>query len=430
MRFVILKTTVGSREDYQSNLEQYSNYLKSLYQKESLISAGTFDDRSGGMLIVDAEGLEQAIAIARKDPMVMAGVDRYLVRGWSPSLENEEKLAGGDLSPKVDPSSSGPIKVMPSEENFSVIDATEHPQYDELMTQCFAANQIGLNEPNRKEFLRKATPRGLQKLLLMFDDQIAGQIEFATPAASGLPLSGEDLTIIHCIWVKDEYTGLEGGRRLLAACAEKAGTGSLATIGYNATIPWMPHSFFTRQGFVVVDQVETNRFFGDTPIVAYLLWRPLHDNLSAPTWRRKELLEGVKFCPAYPWLNGKRIYWGQDYAYHGIVLKEGLRRPEVVNQFPQLGTRRSTRWTFYKIGIPKADLNRAVELIQNSLVNEPTYFAHVYGEDDVVIIFPDRVFHAGVNAASWKDAIRYGVDRGIPEGELNFHPCTVEEETF
>ena len=32
----------------------------------------------------------------------------------------------------------------------------------------------------------------------------------APPGASGLPIQGERLTVIHCVWVLDAYTGLDG----------------------------------------------------------------------------------------------------------------------------------------------------------------------------------------------------------------------------
>ena len=98
MKFVILKTTVGDRETFQRSLDSYHKYLESLHRQNALVMAGTFDDRSGGMLIVEANGLEQAISIARRDPLVEAGVDRYLVRGWNENLGLEAEENGGAAS--------------------------------------------------------------------------------------------------------------------------------------------------------------------------------------------------------------------------------------------------------------------------------------------------------------------------------------------
>jgi uncharacterized protein YciI len=423
MKFVILKTTVGDREAFQRHLEDHRNYLESLHRRGLLVTAGTFDDRTGGMLIIKARDLEQAIHLALEDPLVQAGVDRYMVRGWVPAVGSELDLdepeeANSRQLKLVD---TGPLFV-PSGENFTVIDAAEHPRHGELMSRCFAPNHISGSDPNRRDYLRLTENRGLRKLLLLHGEELAGQIEFAPPEVSGLPIEGDRLAVINCLWIKDAYTGLEGGRRLLAACANRSSGTALATIGYNPTLPWLPKSFFERQGFVQLDEMETGRFFGDTPIVAYLLWRPLFENLEPPTWDRKKLAEGISFCPGYPWMFGKRLYWGRDYPYQGTVVKEGLRRTELLEQFPCLGKKRIDRWTVVKLGIPAADLNRAVELIQSALIAEPTYFASLSGVDEMIVIYPDKVFRAGADPSTWTDAIRYGLDRGIPEEELVFLP--------
>jgi uncharacterized protein YciI len=419
MKFVILKTTVGDRETFQRALDSYHKYLESLHRQQVLIKAGTFDDRSGGMLIVEASGLEQAISIARNDPLVKAGVDRYLVRGWTQNFGQSEIEDNG--TGPIKPVESGPL-FMPSTESFSVVDADAHPSGAQINQQCFAPIQIPTDAASRKDYLRFAEGRGRVKMLLLHEDQVAGQIEFAPPEASGLPISGENLTVINCLWVLDAFSGLEGGRKLLAACAARARSSALATIGYNDTLPWLPRSFFERQGFSVVDEVETGRFFGNTPIVAYLLWRPLSDGLNAPSWDRDALLEGVNFCPGYPWMYGRRLYWGRDYAFSCTVVKEGLRRAELLNWFPCLGRRRIDRWTVVKIGIPEADLNRAIDLIQATLISEPTYFASLFGQGKVIVVYPDRIFRATEDPISWDEAIRYGKAKGIPEDELIFKP--------
>lgn len=434
MKHVILKNTVGDREEFRRARDAHLKYLESLNDKKVLLLAGTFEDRSGGMLLVETDTLEQAISIARADPMVRAGVDRYLVRGWDQTFDRHaapgDDQADDQLKLPMRHIDTGPIPLPPAAENFRVIEAEEHPRRDELLAQCFAPDQIAVDAPARRDYLRRAGQSGLRKLLLLhFDvDEVAGQIEFAPPEASGLPIEGESLTVINCLWVTDAYTGLDGGRYLLAACGERAGTRSLATIGYNATLPWLSRRFFERQGFTLLDQVETGRYFGNTPIVAYLLWRPLVEGASPPTWDTARLLEGVSFCPGYPWMFGRRLYWGQDFAYHGTLVREGLRRPETLALFPRLGRRRVGNWTLIKIGFPAAALERAVDVVQAALLKEPPYFANLYGghDDRVVVVFPDRVFRMTPERATWSEAIRYGLDLGIPEHELIFGPGNFE----
>ncbi len=420
MKFVILKTTVGTREAYQHHLAAHLAYLEELRLQNQLLSVGSYDDRSGGLLFVEVSGLEQALGLAQRDPFVAAGVESYQVRGWMPTLASEPAPPAEPASTPA--ASAGPISPHPSEESFRVIDAESDPRFARILETCLPAAELERGDPVRSDFLRRAAGRGLKKLLLLHEDKIAGQLEHAPPEASGLPVSGEGVRVVHCLWVSDAYSGLDGGQLLLAACSEQTKAASLATIAYNATLPWMSRAYFERQGFAVIDQAATGRFYHSTPIVAYLLWHPLLPDAPAPRWDRAQLAEGLAFCPRYPWLAGKRLYWGKDYDYYGVLVTEGLRRPGLLDQLPILETRRTEPWTLVKFGLPTADLNGALELIQASLIADPTYYAQVYNAERLIIVYPDRIFHATPDRASWAEAVRYGLDKGIPEDELVFVP--------
>jgi uncharacterized protein YciI len=422
VKFVILKTTTGDRDSYRRALGDHHRYLEKLEATGTLLTAGVFDKGVGGLLLVDTVDLEEAIRIAREDPLVVAGVDRYQVHPYTPSIEGRIGRHAPETRSAAEGAVTGPIVPPPPEESFRVVDAKTHPRFLELVVRCFAPSQILEDDRVRRGYLMHAEPRGLRKLLLVMENEVAGQIEFAPPEASGLPVSGQSVTVIHCLWVQGAFTGLEGGRRLLAACAAQAGTDSLATIAYNASLPWLPRSFFQTHGFVTLDQVETGRFYGDLPIVAYLLYKPLRPGASPPTWDREKLLEGVDFCPAYPWLFGKRLYWGESYAWKGVVVKEGLRRPELLGQLPVLGQERVGNWTIVRFGVPQADLARAVQLVQSALVDEPTYYAHLSSKEDLIVIYPDRTFRVGLDPSTWFEALQYGIDHGIPREELVFLP--------
>jgi uncharacterized protein YciI len=427
MKFVIVKTTVGTLEDQQQALGPYLEFLQRLRERQVLVGAGGFEDRSGGIMMIEVPGLEEAVAIAREDPLVKAGVASYTVHGWRPWVPRGET----GLKSEAPSADAGPLEAENAEESFQIVEATAESSYADFLITCFLPDQMPATDPLRCDYVRRSGRRGLRKLLLLSDDEVAGQLEFAPPGVCGLPIEGEELAIIHCLWLKDAFTGLGGAQLLLASCAEISGAQSLATIGYNTSLPWLPKSFFEKQGFTIIDQAETGRFSGNTPIVASLLWRPLVPEAKRPTWDRAALLEGVDFCPHYPWMSGKLLYRGTHFDYHGQVVKEGLRRPELLQQVPVLGAQRIDKWTLVKFGLPSADLNRALDLIQSALISEPTYYATIYGGEQVFVVFPDRVFKLGAAKAGpgWQEVRRYGLDKGIPDEELVF-PTRFEDETF
>ncbi|MCC6750692.1 MAG: hypothetical protein IT371_23755 [Deltaproteobacteria bacterium] len=431
MIFAIITTTVGDRRIYREHLQAHHDYLAELSDRGVLAAAGPFDDHTGSMTLVEVDTLEDAISIARNDPLVRVGVDRYQVRRWNLIYDAQDRLEAQGTLPQLRVPPPMPIAPPPSEGAFTVVDATEDPEHADVLVRCFAPETIAAGDPTRHNFLRLARPRGLRKLLLLSDETVAGQLEYAPAGVAGLPIEGEGVVVVHCLWITEAHTGLDGGQRLLAECVEaNPEAQSLATVAFTSTLKWLPRSFYERQGFAVVDELETGRFFGDTPIVAYLMWRPLKEGAARPAWVRDAFLGGVDFCPAYPWMVGRRLYWGRDYAYRAIVVQEGLRRPEILEQFPVLATQRVESWTMVQVGFPAADLPRATKLIQAALVEEPTYYAYLYpqeGSDEIIVVFPFREYRVTRDPATWAEAVRYGLDKGIPRDELLFDPSVFHE---
>ncbi|MCA9667037.1 MAG: hypothetical protein KC503_15665 [Myxococcales bacterium] len=431
MIFVIVTTADAehtlSDEHHQLRLE----YLDDLARRHVLVAAGPFDDQEGAMMLVRARGMEDAVAIARADPLIEAGLERYEVRGWTDVYDPERRL--GDLIDFEPPADrSGPLVAPLPDASFELVDVTTDPRYAEFRTRCFAAARIEPDDPTRLGFLGLMKAQRWKKLLLLNDGAMAGQIEIAAPEAAALPIRSEALTVIHCLWVLDAYTGLEAGRHLLSAAAEAfPDSEGLVTIAYNSALGWLPRAFFEGQGFAIVDQLDTGRFAGDEPIAAYLMWRPFSEDAAPPTWNREQLRVGIDFCPAYPWMTGKRLYWGEDYAYRVRLVKEGLRRPELLEQMPVVATRRAEPWTLVEMGLPASDLKQAIARVQSALIAEPTYYAVFYeaGDgDEMIVVYPYREYRVTKDPATWRDALRYGLDKQIPEAELRFSPIPLEKD--
>jgi len=423
MIYAIVTTTVGDQPDADQRREQ-ERYLDQLAEDGVLVAAGPFDDNAGEMMLIRAASTADAIEVARRSPRVADGVDRCRVRRWnhicydSAALDQEQ---GAEPTLEV---------VAPTEQAYSIIDATDDPEHAETLVRCFARKQIAANDVTRVNFLRGARKRGWRKLLLRHEEELIGQVEFSPAAAAGLPVSG-DTRVIHCLWMRDAYTGLEGGRQLLAACATAAPQpAALTTIAFNPELAWLPSSFFERQGFTPIDKLPTGRFVGNTEVTAYLMWRPLRSDATPPEWDRDRVRAGIDFCPAYPWIHGRRLYWGTDFDFRAVVVQEGLRRPELLEQFPVLGTQKTETWKLVKIGFPRVDLERAVQLIQGALIEEPTYYAyaHAVDSDELIIIYPFRDYRVTSDSESWEEAIRYGLDKGIPREELVFTPFPFDDE--
>jgi len=93
--FVVFTTPNDGMEPIQDNIKEHLAYQRMLENTGVMFAAGPMADDSGenwagaGMVVVRAESLEEAEAIAAADPMHAAGARSYKVRPW---LVNEGTL--------------------------------------------------------------------------------------------------------------------------------------------------------------------------------------------------------------------------------------------------------------------------------------------------------------------------------------------------
>ncbi|WP_139491198.1 YciI family protein [Brevibacillus dissolubilis] len=59
-------------------------YINELFLEGKVVMAGPFTDKLGGMVIYKADSMEEAKALAEKDPAVTEGARTVEVREWSP----------------------------------------------------------------------------------------------------------------------------------------------------------------------------------------------------------------------------------------------------------------------------------------------------------------------------------------------------------
>jgi uncharacterized protein YciI len=61
-------------------------------EKGSLLVSGPFNPRTGGMLIVQADGIEAAVRLFEADPFKTHDIAKYQIREWVPKV-GAERLA-------------------------------------------------------------------------------------------------------------------------------------------------------------------------------------------------------------------------------------------------------------------------------------------------------------------------------------------------
>ncbi|HTL11618.1 MAG TPA: YciI family protein [Bdellovibrionota bacterium] len=81
-RYVILLEKVPGRELTRATIDAHIAHLARLDDEKKLVLSGPFADHPSGMVVVQAESKDEAVAIAEADPFVREGVRTYEVRTW------------------------------------------------------------------------------------------------------------------------------------------------------------------------------------------------------------------------------------------------------------------------------------------------------------------------------------------------------------
>jgi periplasmic divalent cation tolerance protein len=118
--------------------------------------------------------------------------------------------------------------------------------------------------------------------------------------------------------------------------------------------------------------------------------------------------------------------------YHGIIIKQSLRDRSILDAVEILGKRTAKDWTMLRVLVRAGQFKNVLKLVQDNLLteNKVPYYAHFYNHQELIAVFPDRIFYVKPDKKTWGPVARYGKSLGIPERELDFKPSRFEDETY
>ncbi|MBM6994362.1 hypothetical protein IM700_001640 [Paenibacillus sp. DXFW5] len=94
-RYVILLSLNPGRRLDEELIREHVAHLRELDRNGQLVICGPFLDYKGGMVIIQADSLEEARGIAECDPFVKSGAENYELRTWAISCEENQHLGMG-----------------------------------------------------------------------------------------------------------------------------------------------------------------------------------------------------------------------------------------------------------------------------------------------------------------------------------------------
>lgn len=114
--------------------------------------------------------------------------------------------------------------------------------------------------------------------------------------------------------------------------------------------------------------------------------------------------------------------------YHGIVIDQSFIDPSKIRSFRVFAIKNDGIWKIYGVEIDDRHVGDVIEQIQENMKPNESWYAHAYNDEELIVIFKNKVFTATSNPTSWQPAIDYGLQMNIPKEQLNFRPIKFEDE--
>jgi len=182
-----------------------------------------------------------------------------------------------------------------------IVDARVGGEYEKFLYKCLSPIPFRRYR-KRQRYLEAAMQEGFRKDMLLLDGLAVGQVEYAPTEASGLPIRGENIYVLNCIWVLRKAKGHGFGKLLLNhALGQAGGIDGLATIGLVGRL-WLRKEHMEYLGFKAIDSFKMRhrtKRAGEC-FEAHLMRLPLRMDAEPPRWEKEKLLEGIDFCIAHP----------------------------------------------------------------------------------------------------------------------------------
>lgn len=123
--------------------------------------------------------------------------------------------------------------------------------------------------------------------------------------------------------------------------------------------------------------------------------------------------------------------------YHGIVIDLSQRKRSVFSNLEVIGRRRFffNTMSLLKLRVSADALEPTIAKLQANLRSGlgpfvKAFYFHFYREDELIVVFKDRIFRTKPDRALWEDMLDYGKSLGIPERQLAFVPCRFADEEY
>ena len=123
--------------------------------------------------------------------------------------------------------------------------------------------------------------------------------------------------------------------------------------------------------------------------------------------------------------------------FHGVIIAESLRNKELINDLNIISTEVEAvndshqtswlkQWTMHTIEVAEDKIEELAQKIGENIYGrgaEHSWYADFKNDQWHYIVFADKVFKVDRNSKEqYQEAKKYGIDKGIPEYQVDFSP--------
>ena len=104
--------------------------------------------------------------------------------------------------------------------------------------------------------------------------------------------------------------------------------------------------------------------------------------------------------------------------YHGIIIMESLKDKTILDSLQILGRKEGRVWTMLRVGVEVGRFKDTIKSISENLmtVKEIPYYAHFYRNNELIVVFPGKIFFITPNIETWKPVLAFGKSKGDSRG--------------
>jgi hypothetical protein len=114
--------------------------------------------------------------------------------------------------------------------------------------------------------------------------------------------------------------------------------------------------------------------------------------------------------------------------FHGILVNMAFTETTYPTHFPLFAQENAGDWVLYGIEISRENLDDSIAQIQTNMRKDEPFYAHLYDDEMLVVIFKKKVFTVTSHSSSWGEILHYGKELNIPMEQLDFWPNRFQDE--